>query len=272
MLYLYFSFIYDKIWIIKNVCFGRHMKRIIRELEETLGFSNKESLIYEALLQLGEGTVIEIAERAGLKRTTVYNLLPSMIRSGLVETALKKRKRYFFVDDVRKLKTNLVEKEKKLNILLPELQALHNILPQKPKITYFEGEGGLKELYRDTLKCSEAGELIRAYTGMEGFYDVFPKDFAEEYIEERVRRKIPIKVIAPDNLAARDWVKSAPQNLREIKLIKNLFLNFKADMEIYADKVALITYVPDFVGVIIESREINELQKSAFDLMWRSLS
>lgn len=244
------------------------MKNIIKKLQKDLDFSEKEAKVYVALLELGEGTVIDVAKKTGLKRTTVYNLIPEMVRSGLVKVILKNKKRYFFVEDVRVLQKQAEEKQRKVSKLLPELEALHNILPSKPKITYFEGEGGLKELYWDTLNSSKAGEIIYAYTGMKDFYKIFPVDFAEEYIEERLKRKIPIKVIAPKSKAAQDWVTSAPQKLREIKLIDNPNLVFKADMEIYADKVALITYTPDFVGVIIQSKQIHELLKSSFKMMW----
>ena len=46
---------------------------------------------------------------------------------------------------------------------------------------------------------------------------------------------------------------------------------FNADMEIYANKVALISYRENFLGVIVESKEINQMQRAAFELMWNSL-
>jgi len=47
---------------------------------------------------------------------------------------------------------------------------------------------------------------------------------------------------------------------------------FDADTEIYANKVALISYRENFLGVIIESKEISQMQRSAFELMWSLLS
>ena len=42
-------------------------------------------------------------------------------------------------------------------------------------------------------------------------------------------------------------------------------------MEIYANKVALISYKEDFLGIIIESQEINQMMKAAFGIMWDAL-
>jgi HTH-type transcriptional regulator, sugar sensing transcriptional regulator len=247
------------------------MSDITKQLIDTVGLSEKEVQIYLALLALGEATVIEISNKTKIKRTTVYNLIPGMIQSGFIKTAINKKRRIFFVEDVRTLKLRLEEKKRKIDVLLPELQAMHNIIPIKPKIIYYEGEEGMKDLYMDTLNCSKAGDVIYAYTGMSKFYDVFPKDFADYYIAERVKRKIRVQVIAPKTPAAVDWLKTAPQTLREIKLIDDPRFTFKADTEIYGNKVALISYKENFMGVIIESKEICDMQKSAFELMWGGL-
>jgi sugar-specific transcriptional regulator TrmB len=237
----------------------------------TGGLNEKEAMIYLALLELGSATVIDIAKKIKLKRTSVYNLLPGLLDKGLVKTMFVRKKRHFFIDDPRGLQNSLVEKEKKLNLLLPELRALHNVIPQKPKISYYEGEGGMRELYRDSLSSCAAGDTILAYTGMVDFYKVFPKDFSDEYIAERIKRKIRVKVIAPKTAAAQDWLQTAPQSLRQIKLINQEGFTFKADTEIYANKVAMISYKENFMGVVIESKEISDMQKSAFEVMWRAL-
>jgi len=247
------------------------MTSIEKQLMEIMELSEKEATIYLALLSLGEATVIEIANKTKIKRTTVYNLLPGMIQAGLIKTSINKQHKVFFIDDVRNLKTKLEEKEKRMESLLPELSAMHNLFPVKPKITYYEGEGGMKELYLNTLNSSKSGDIIYAYTGMNNFYNIFPKDFAEYYINERVKRKIRIQVIAPKTPASIDWLKTAPQTLREIKLLDKPDFTFQADTEIYGNKVALISYKENFMGVIIESKEISDMQKFVFKLMWESI-
>jgi sugar-specific transcriptional regulator TrmB len=244
---------------------------ISRSIAEAGGLSEKEADIYAALLSLGEAPVIAIAKKAGIKRTTVYNILPGMVTAGLVQTTIRKKHRLFFVENVASLKSRLEDRERKIDSLLPELRSLHNVFPFKPKITIYEGDGGMRELYMDTLNSSKPGDTICAFTGMNDFYDLFPKDFSDRYIEERVKRKIAINMIAPESPAAVEWLGSAPQTLRQIKLIKQS-LSFKADMEIYADKVALISYRENFIAVIIESKEIHDMQLAAFQLMWKALS
>ncbi|MBI2590251.1 TrmB family transcriptional regulator, partial [Candidatus Berkelbacteria bacterium] len=50
----------------------------MRELEE-LGFSENEARIYAANLELGPSTVADIARKAGVNRTTGYNILEVLV-------------------------------------------------------------------------------------------------------------------------------------------------------------------------------------------------
>lgn len=247
------------------------MAELYKNLATSAGLTDKEAQIYLALLNLGEASVIDVAKFAGLKRTTVYNILPDLMMRGLISAAGRAHKRKFFVEDVRHLKMQAEDREKKINRLLPELQAMHNILPSKARITYYEGEGGMRALYRDTLDSQKPGDTMYAFTGMINMWSVMPKDFVDDYIKERVNKKIRIKVIAPKSLEADEWVKTAAATLREIKLINNSTQVFSSDMEIYDNKVALISYKENFVGVIIESKEICQMMRAAFQVMWEGL-
>ena len=151
------------------------------------------------------------------------------------------------------------------------MKALQNILPYKPKITFYEGLGGMRELYQDTLSTLSPGDTILSFTGLSDFYKLVPKEFSEWYIQERLKKKIRIKIISPISKTSGEWKNSALKELREIKLIDNPAFKFNADTEIYGNKIALLSYKENFMGVIIESKEINQMQRMAFELMWNSL-
>ena len=158
------------------------MNSLEHALEATVGLSDKAAKIYIALLQIGEGSVIDIAQKADLKRTSVYNILPDLIRQGLIETTVKNKHRIFFIDDVRRLELDADQRRKSVTALLPQLRAIQNILPQKPKITFYEGVGGMKELYEDTLDSVPSGGTILSYTGLSDFFSMMPKEYYEWYV------------------------------------------------------------------------------------------
>jgi len=247
------------------------MQKATKAIQNITGLDEKEAAIYVALLQLGEGSVAEIAHKSGLKRTTVYNLLPHLIEDGLVQTILKKGKRKYFVEDVRSLETMLKEKETQLSQVLPDLRAMHNIFPFKPKITYFEGTNGLKEMYMDTLKSCQPGDEILSIMGMHNLYEYFDRKFANEYISERAKKKIRLRMITPRSEEATEATKNNRESLRETKFIHEYPSQFQSDMEIYGNKIALISFSENQMGVIIESKQISEMHRAAFEILWRSL-
>ena len=246
------------------------MKELAESLEK-LGWHKKKAKIYLALLQLGEGSVIDIADKAGLKRTSVYNILPEMVREGVVATGVKHQKKLFYIENPKNLKQDFQDKISYIDKILPELSAIHNVIPYKPKISYYEGVGGMKELYQDTLDSLHPGDTIMSYTGFKDYYDFMPREFMDWYVQERVKRKIRIKMIVPDFPTTREILPQAQSTLREIKVVPGSQWQFSADTEIYANKVALISHSENFIGVILESKEINQMQRMAFEIMWNAL-
>ena len=65
------------------------------ELKSTLlnlGFGEKEAIVYVSLLELGKGTVSQISRKAGINRTTGYEILDSLLNKGVVNLSGKEPK------------------------------------------------------------------------------------------------------------------------------------------------------------------------------------
>jgi sugar-specific transcriptional regulator TrmB len=54
-----------------------------------LGLSEKEAAVYLALLSLGKGTVTSITRKAGINRTTGYDILNALATKGIVSISGK---------------------------------------------------------------------------------------------------------------------------------------------------------------------------------------
>ncbi len=242
-----------------------------KNLQNLAGFSEKKAKTYLALLELGESTVADIAQKAELKRTTVYNLLPELRAEGLVSTTKKDGKRRFFVEDPRYIQNHLREKAEMVTTLLPGLQSLHSSGVYKPKISVYEGSGGLRDIYREVVSATPSGGTILSYIGTADFERVLPQEVLDYYVSERISKKIRNRVITLDSQMARTWQKTALNELREIKIIQAPTQSFSGDMKIFGDKVAFISYKENFMGVVIESKEISLLNKSWFEELWKTL-
>jgi len=246
----------------------------MQELEkslEKLGFHEKKTKIYLALLELAEASVIEVAKKTDLKRTTVYNILPELVQDGLVKIGAKKGRHFFYIENPNRLKQEYQDKINLVDQILPQLRAIQNVIPHKPRISFYEGIGGMKDLYLDTLESLNSGDTILSYTGFRDYYKFMPREFMDWYVKERIKRRIRIQMIVPDSETTREILPKAISTLREIKVVPYKDFEFSADTEIYANKVALISHAENFLGVIVESKEINQMQRMAFNIMWNAL-
>ena len=237
----------------------------IKQILEQLGLEGKKADVYLASLELGSATVIEIAKKAGIKRTTGYDILMDLKVAGLVSETIKGKKRLFIGENPEKIQKDLQKKESLFSEILPQLKSIHNISGVKPKIRYFEGREGLIEAYDDALKYS--GEIVAF--GSEDVYKVLGRDWVEDYIKRRVKKDIHVRAILPSTeyLEKEIFIKDQ-QQLRTCKPIKKEKYPFSIEIDIYGhQKVALISN-KEQLAVIIESTEIYNTMKFIFELIW----
>lgn len=247
------------------------MENIETILIDNLNFSVKKAKLYLTLVELGEATVSDIAKISKLKRTTCYNLLPELMEEGFVKASKKGKKNYYLVEDPRRLKLEAEEKLDNVSRILPYLQAVHNVYPYKPKISFFEGVGGMREVYDDISKSMKVGDVILSMTGPSNLDKYIPKEIVKKYVDGRIKKRVLNRMICVDSPVARAWQASSKKELREIKIVDKNLINFQADMKIYGNKISFISYKENYLGVIIESREIVELQKKFFEFVWSFL-
>lgn len=240
----------------------------VKSALQKLGFSAKKISIFLALLELGEATATEIAKKAKLKRTTVYNVLPELMADGYVKTEKRKKKTVFFVEDVRSLLTPLRLAEESVQRLLPQLQSMHNIFAFKPRVTTYEGEVGAVEFWMKTIDIPP-GSVIYEMVGPESFYTKLPKVIADSYVKERLKKKICIKIIATDSPITRKLARDANKEMREIIVVPRK--TWDAAMLVFGNKVGFISFTEDFRGVILESPTIADMQRASFEMLWSFL-
>jgi sugar-specific transcriptional regulator TrmB len=243
---------------------------IIKTLQD-IGLSKEETNVYLAGLELGESSVQNIAKKAGIKRPTAYIVIDSLISKSLFYQTFKGKKRYFGAQNPKDLENGLKQKAFELARIMPELNSIYNILEVKPKVRFYEGLAGLISVYNDTVDSSSEGGEILEWAGINKIFDIFPKEYATEYYTKRIRKNIKAKVIAIDSEESREWLKNAEEEMREIFLINEKEFSFFGDMEIFGDKVAIISYKENFMAIVIESKEIVNMFKFMFNLTWNNL-
>lgn len=91
---------------------------------QDLGYTVKEAQVYLATLGLGEAHVTDIAERAGLPRTTVQATLEKLSGEGLVSSYVQRRYTYWVAEHPERLFARVEQRAEMMRTALPALVAL----------------------------------------------------------------------------------------------------------------------------------------------------
>jgi sugar-specific transcriptional regulator TrmB len=237
----------------------------VKQILEQMGLEGKKADVYLAALELGSSTVIEISKKAGIKRTTCYDILLELISEGLISQTQKGKKRLFVGEDPEKIQRNLKNKERLFAEILPQLQSIHNVRGSKPKIRFYEGKEGLKEVYADTLRYKTetlgfASDDIIKVMGME---------WSMGYLARRKKAGIWAKAIIPGTaFMTEKFLSKDLEQFRLTKVIDPKKYPFTIEVNIYGhNRVALIS-AKEEMGLIIEGAEIHSTMKLIFQLIW----
>ncbi len=241
----------------------------LNEQIQSLGLNEKEAKIYLASLELGLTTIQNIAKKAQIKRSTVYEIMENLIKQNLITVVPKGKKRYFLAAEPAKLAELISQKQATLTKMLPELEALSKVSPVKPKIRFYEGEEGIKTVYADTLK--EEAEIL-AFVSVSAAYKSPVIDYlTKQYVTQRSEKRIMAKVIAPDSSVAKEYKKRDEKEYRQTKLVSEKDYPFSIEINVYGNKVAFISYKPnELMAVIIESKEIAKTMGLIHKFFWKN--
>jgi len=239
------------------------MENHLIKVLENLGLNEKEAKVYLACTKKGTSVVSEIAQSAGINRVTSYDILEKLKQKGLVSFFIKDKTKYFSSINPETLLEEFEKRTNNLRAALPKFKTLTGEI-QHPRVRYFEGIEGIKLIYADTL--SSKTEILN-FSNSEEIRKQWP-NYDEEYVSKRKAKKIFLRGICPKDKTG-EIVQSEDQKyLREMRLIPTEKFNFSNEINIYDDKVAIISFKNELIGMIIESTEIANSQRAIFDMCW----
>jgi len=225
-----------------------------------IGLSETESRVYLAALELGESLRKTLADKASIKRPTLYyEVLPSLLGKGLLTETVRGKRRYLVAQDIQPF----LEAKRLQRALLATAST-------RPKLLLFEGVEGIKKVWFDHLVQRKP---ILELVGIEDIHPELQNYLRKYYILERVKRKIPEKMlISGPTVAGIFHVKSDPYELREVKTIDKSLFPVPLSCDIYGDNVSFTLHRKgsEMIGLIIRSKEIATTMRSIFDYVWQS--
>lgn len=235
-----------------------------------LGLTGNKSRVYLAILEVGSGSIQDIALVAKLPRTTTHEIVRDLISLGLVSLSSNGKRSLYNAESPTALSGVIHEKERLIKSIIPELNSLLN-KGSAPKVRYYDGKAGVHAVFEDTLTVSKP--LLRGILSIGNLYNLMGHDFMDAYVPRRVSAGIHLRVIrshSTDVIGARGelWPTSKEQ-LRELRYTPPS-MHFALTTYIYDNKVCLVGTEKEPFGMIIESEEFYKTQEQLFELLWQA--
>lgn len=243
---------------------------LINELKK-IGLSDKESKVYLATLELSQASVQDIARKAGVNRPTTYVILDSLIKKGLASTYAAKDKKVHYVAESPEMlinalelqKTEIKEKQKMINDLMPQLRAIYNSQENKPVVRFFEGKEGLRTMVQEQM--SSKADVIRAVFSLDDLRRVYSKEEVNQAYQERVNKQTKSKAMFT---LKEGEDRSNPSALDErLRLPADKF-PINCDIAFFDNKMRIASLGDKLSGVIIEDENIYKTFVSLYELAW----
>ena len=236
---------------------------------EDLGLSEKEAKVYLSLLQVDNDSVLDLAEKTKINRTTIYPVLESLSKKGLISEVKVDKKVRFQAEPPERLETYverqkivLEEHAKRLKDVIPQLKSVQREIGEKPMVKFFDGREGI---------ISSMEEFFGGQTSGGTQYIIYSRDLLEEVFTEQERNKFK-KIRLGKKINAKvlytNRVGDLPTQTDSAALrIDSNKYPITCDIGIYNDQVRISILGKTLSSILITSPDLAQTIKSIIDFV-----
>lgn len=235
---------------------------------QEIGLSDKEAAVYLALLATDNSSVVQLSEKTKIKRPTVYVVLESLAKKGLVSETTIGKKTHYQAEPPERLETFverqkviLDERSKRLKDIIPQIKSVQRESGERPVVQYFEGKEGILSVNDSIYNGKTGGGVIYLIYSKDLLNEVFTKEETDKYREKRLKSGIKSKVLYNYSKGER------PSDAmgERIKVDEKKY-PFACDISIYQDKVRISMLGGKLSGIFVRSKDLADTLRSLFDL------
>lgn len=253
---------------------------MIDQLLQSIGLSQKETKMYITLLRSGTQPISYLAKKAGLNRGTGYVVLHTLLDKGLVTKAVKRGVQYFSPLEPQQLVTYVDHREKALGQAKQGIQSamgqfisLMNPLTSKPKIEFFDGQEGARIVLDRTLRSKE--KILRSFLSIADIIDFLGADYFSEYTSRRIEQGLTLHALRTRESDRTAFLRDARAkryitSKKDKRVIHHIpdDLAFPVTIYMFDTTLAIISSKEEGFSLLIESKELTNMMKKIFDLLW----
>lgn len=235
-----------------------------------LAGDEKIARVYDLLLDHGELTATEIADRLTLPRTTLYPSFEWLKQRSLVTVIMRGREmRYVanaphiwrLVAEEQRSKTETLTHE--FEVQLPGWVSTYEAA-HRPRVRAFEGELGLRDLRKEAFELGgevweyfAVDETLRAQAKVEEAKRV---QYTSGFERGRSLFVLEREGDAPPFFDRRAW---------EVRWLPREHAPFTGSLVILGDRAYIVSSQAECMGLAIESSDVTNLLKSLYECAWQ---
>lgn len=247
----------------------------LQHVSETLGglgLTQKEIGVYLSLVTHGGiGSTIEVAGYTGLARTSVYDILLSLQRKGVVVEKRRKNTKVFSVETPTHLLAYLHQQEaqlartkQKLKSTVADLESLMSPTLPVPSLRQFHGEEGLLRMWDEQLLATQHKDAFNIFCTHEFLARFQP--WLQEKSRELLPHGVQVKILV--NTPSEEPIFIKIRNF-EVKASSHTYV-FAAGMNVMGDFIGFWNEMHTLTGMLMENAHLARMQRVMFDHAWAS--
>lgn len=224
---------------------------------KAFGLEEQEIKSYLALLDLHESTATKIAERTGLGRVHIYQIINRLIEKGLASYIIKNNVKYFSASDPVNLLHELKSKQEKLNEVLPILIAKKNQNVEETKVEIYRGREGINTILKSIIRDKQPYYFMG---GIEESCTIFKLEsivFVKRAEEGEIKGKILARKKDSFFIGKNEEYRYIPENVV-----------MTTTTWIWGEKTGIFVWKEPYYCILINSEEISESNKATFNYLF----
>jgi len=241
-----------------------------------LNFSEKEIDVYLAMLQTNESSIPSLANKTGLSRGTIYDIIEKLKEKGFVAETKKGKKRRLIAENPTNRFYSLLDKKHEdlqrakviVDNILPTLKAINIREDYKPQIKVYSGEKGFKQVWEEIFSCPE--KTFLSIARIETFIKFIGEDGLKLILEKKNKLGFISRAINENSKPAENMQKEDKKYNRETRLAPKEF-QFPSTEIIFGDKIAMFSTIKENIIIVIESKDFAKTHRAYFEMLWKYL-
>lgn len=240
-----------------------------------IGLTPSQAKVYLILVQYGSISPPDLATKAKETRSNAYKILDRLVELGLATKSEASKKAVYRVANpialealAKQQRDSAMEQEKRVKLAMPTLLNFFYTYSEQPGVRFFQGKEGVAQILDDILRTHQDVYLVRSPAD-NAFYD---SEVFENFKKKRAKLGIQTYALTPDTPTANRDTAVDAANLFTRTWLPAGGYEGSADWYMYGNKLAIISYGEEGIGMIIESPLIADSFKQLFVLFQTLLS